>query len=169
VLRTSLNGDSALPAASELSLSILTLWPMYMGRSVCESVQIWLYSWILHSDPCHERRLQGEAETSVRILGAETVLTCSLRLSQADPSRSSRARAEMDGYKMIFQSWKVVGMESVTCDLNESSDRPSWIRNLKHIYFRNYIFICGNGIWKMRSILSRIGMLLHYNHKGVAP
>jgi hypothetical protein len=104
VCRTSSNGDPPFPPASELSLSILTLWPMYMDRCVCESVLIWLYSWILQSDPCHESRVQGEVEHCMRILGAEIVLTCSLRLSQADPNRSSRARAEMDG-KMFRVTW----------------------------------------------------------------
>jgi hypothetical protein len=42
-------------------------------------------------------QVQGEAEPRVRILGAETVLACSLRLSQDDPSRSSRTKAEMNG------------------------------------------------------------------------
>jgi hypothetical protein len=37
----------------------------------------------------------------MRILGAEIVLTCSLRLSQADHNRNSRARAEM--YGKIFR------------------------------------------------------------------
>jgi hypothetical protein len=83
-------------------------WIDFLTWELCLPSTLWLGLWIypemttlcvLHPDLHHESRVQWDVGNRVRIQGAGTELTFSMRLIQAVPGRASRTWEEIDGTK----------------------------------------------------------------------